>query len=118
VAELTGRSGRILRYKNSQDFHYVRRIQEKASNNFGLSIPKSNEDFDKLNITEKKKFMDGRKSVAIISDAASTGISLHAAKGSGAAHKRRVHFTIEVCFAFILYCIGEYKGCIISSTYL
>jgi hypothetical protein len=40
--------------------------------------------------------MDGSKSVAIISDAASTGISLHSAKGSGASHKRRIHYTIEL----------------------
>jgi hypothetical protein len=63
---------------------------------FGLDMPKSQDDCDKLNIVEKKKFMDGQKSVAIISEAASMGISLRAALGSAAAHKRRVHFTIEV----------------------
>ena len=100
VAELTGRSGRILRYGENDQFHYVRRIQELSNQkSYGLSLPKNSEDFDKLNIVEKKKFMDGRKSVAIISDAASTGISLHAAKDSGAANKRRVHFTIELPWA-------------------
>jgi hypothetical protein len=97
---LTGRSGRIVRYKESRQFRYVRRLDGTSSKqkSYGLCMPKSAEDCDKLNIVEKKKFMDGRKSVVIISDAASTGISLHAAKGSGAAHKRRVHFTIEVRF--------------------
>jgi hypothetical protein len=100
VAELTGRSGRILRCSDKNQFHYVRRIQEQSNQkSYGLSMPKNCEDFDKINVVEKKRFMDGRKSVAIISDAASTGISLHAARGSSAAHKRRVHFTIELPWA-------------------
>lgn len=98
VAELTGRSGRIVRH--GQQFQYVKRIQESSNHKtLGLSMPKSAEDFDKLNIVEKKRFMDGRKSVAIISDAASTGISLHAAAGCGSSHKRRVHLTIELPWA-------------------
>ena len=95
VAELTGRTGRIIRAKDKEHFHYVKRIGGSSNTSFGLGMP-NNDNFDELNIVEKKYFLDGKKNVAIISDAASTGISLHAAEGTGASDKRRVHFTIEV----------------------
>ena len=100
VAELTGRSGRIVRHKDGKHYQYTRRIQESSNQKvLGLSMPKNTEDFDKLNIVEKKRFMEKNKKVAIISDAASTGISLHAAAGSGNCHRRRVHLTIELPWA-------------------
>jgi hypothetical protein len=41
VAELTGRLGRILRYGDKDQFHYVRRIQEQSNQkSYGLSMPK------------------------------------------------------------------------------
>ena len=95
VAEMTGRSGRIVR-TGENEYKFVKRLSTPAKQKYGLSMPTSSEDADRLNIVEKRKFMNGNKSVAIISDAASTGISLHSAEGSGASHKRRVHFTIEV----------------------
>eukprot|EP00980_Cylindrotheca_fusiformis_P021383 scaffold8259_cov143-Cylindrotheca_fusiformis.AAC.1 len=81
VSEMTGRPGRIVR-RSSKYFVYSKRCTEDAN--------------DRINLVEKRKFMDGIKPFAIISDAASTGISLHAAQGSGASHKRRIHYTIEL----------------------
>ena len=99
VAEMTGRSGRILRNK-SGNYKYVKRFGASKKKSYGLSMPVSREDeSDRLNIVEKRKFMEGKKSVAIISDAASTGISLHADRRCNSSHKRRVHFTIELPWA-------------------
>ena len=82
VAEMTGRAARMERRKGY--FVYTKR---GATN--------SSDDSDRINLVERRQFMDGSKPYAIISDAASTGISLHSARGSAGGHKRRVHYTIE-----------------------
>ncbi|KAL7448691.1 hypothetical protein ACHAWC_000839, partial [Mediolabrus comicus] len=69
VAELTGRKSR----------------QRKGEN-----VP-----FDQINIEEKNNFQNGSKLVAILSEAASTGISLQADKRVK-NQRRRVHVTIEL----------------------
>ena len=63
VAELTGRKGRLI--KHNGKFRFASRAEN------GVTI-------DKQNVFEKSQFMDGNKLVAIISDAASSGISLQA----------------------------------------
>ncbi|ACO64342.1 predicted protein [Micromonas commoda] len=75
VAEMTGRRGRIVRV---------------SRNNF-----KKVEQVDGVNLREKTAFQRGAKLVAIISDAASTGISLHARRDEP-NQRRRVHVTIEL----------------------
>ena len=93
------RSGRLISNSKGK-FKYVKRLGTMAKEKrYGLSMPISEEDTERVNILEKKKFMDGKKKVAIISDAASTGISLHAKIGSGASDRRRVHYTIELPWA-------------------
>ena len=95
VAEMTGRNGRIVRdTKKQQLFVYSKRVVDSDTKK--KNPLNRGEDSDRINLIERRLFMDGSKSVAIISDAASTGVSLHAASGSGASHKRRVHYTIEL----------------------
>ncbi|KAL7444868.1 hypothetical protein ACHAXM_009693 [Skeletonema potamos] len=98
VAEMTGRSGRILRKKDNI-FRYTKRFGGTQTS-YGLSMPINRDDeSDCLNVKERKLFMDGKKHVAIISDAASTGVSLHSDRRCKSSHKRRVHFTIELPWA-------------------
>ena len=65
VAEMTGRKGRVVQDQVSGDVRYESRSE--------ADIP-----LETLNLTEKDRFMAAEKDVAIISEAASSGISLQA----------------------------------------
>ncbi|GAB4817714.1 hypothetical protein N2152v2_004760 [Parachlorella kessleri] len=82
VAEMTGRKARVARDARGRPAYELRAKPDSS-------------DMDSLNIKEKQAFMEGKKLVAIVSDAASTGISLHAS-AVAANQRRRVHITIEL----------------------
>ncbi|XP_054166800.1 protein strawberry notch homolog 1-like [Oppia nitens] len=81
VAEMTGRKGRIV-CNEEGNVQYQTRCEN--------DVPQ-----DMLNLVEKQRFMDDEKRVAIISEAASSGISLHADKRAKNKLKR-VHITVEL----------------------
>lgn len=82
VAEMTGRKQRLIRSKKSGKIVLQRR------NANGVSI-------ESQNVYEKEEFMSGRKRIAIISEAASAGISLQADRRAD-NQQRRLHITLEL----------------------
>jgi hypothetical protein len=81
VAEMTGRKGRIVS-KDSNNYVYEARNES--------DVP-----LELMNIVQKERFMNGEKLIAIISEAASSGISLQANRRYPNQF-RRVHITIEL----------------------
>jgi hypothetical protein len=82
VAELTGRTRRLISDVRTGQVQYKKRAPE------GVAM-------DRTNVYEMEQFQAGKKRVAIISDAASTGISLHASNRAE-NRQRRVHITLEL----------------------
>ncbi|HKR15311.1 MAG TPA: strawberry notch C-terminal domain-containing protein [Pyrinomonadaceae bacterium] len=82
VAELTGRMRRLIRDSNTGQVRYMKRAPD------GVAM-------DRTNVYEMEQFQSGKKRIAIISDAASTGISLHASNRAE-NRQRRVHVTLEL----------------------
>ncbi|KAJ8312814.1 hypothetical protein KUTeg_010187 [Tegillarca granosa] len=80
VAEMTGRKGRVVSTDDGISY------ESRSESDVPLEI---------LNLTEKQRFMDGEKNIAIISEAASSGISLQADRRA-INQKRRVHVTLEL----------------------
>lgn len=81
VAEMTGRKGRVIQTDNGQ-------IQYESRSETDVPL-------ETLNLTEKSRFMNGEKDVAIISEAASSGISLQSDRRVP-NQRRRVHITLEL----------------------
>ena len=77
---MTGRKGRVVSTDDGIQY------ESRSENDVPLEI---------LNLTEKQRFMDGEKNIAIISEAASSGISLHADRRA-INQRRRVHMTLEL----------------------
>ncbi|KAG0590125.1 hypothetical protein KC19_1G074000 [Ceratodon purpureus] len=82
VAEMTGRRGMLVRAKSGTGVVY------QARNTKDVTL-------EMINMHEKQQFMDGKKFVAVISEAASAGVSLQADRRA-LNQRRRVHVTLEL----------------------
>ncbi|KAL9664096.1 hypothetical protein QQ045_019493 [Rhodiola kirilowii] len=82
VAEITGRRGMLVRASGGKSVTYQARNTKEIT-------------MEMVNMHEKQLFMDGKKLIAIISEAGSAGVSLQADRRA-LNQKRRVHITIEL----------------------
>ncbi|XP_031383242.1 protein FORGETTER 1 isoform X1 [Punica granatum] len=82
VAEMTGRRGMLVRAANGRGVMYQARNTKDVT-------------MEMVNMHEKQLFMDGKKLVAIISEAGSAGVSLQADRRA-INQRRRVHLTLEL----------------------
>ncbi|EXB51233.1 hypothetical protein L484_019226 [Morus notabilis] len=82
VAEMTGRRGMLVRASNGKGVTYQQRNTKDVT-------------MEMVNMHEKQLFMDGKKLVAVISEAGSAGVSLQADRRA-ANQRRRVHLTLEL----------------------
>eukprot|EP00887_Chlorella_sp_A99_P005244 scaffold1.g5244.t1 len=100
VAEMTGRKGRLVRIKSSKSMGEGQAgqaveggVKFEARNVSGMGDKGAS--LELINVRERELFLEGQKLVAIISEAASAGISLHADRRAK-NQRRRVHLTLEL----------------------
>ncbi|XP_011014354.1 PREDICTED: protein strawberry notch isoform X2 [Populus euphratica] len=82
ISEMTGRRGMLVRATGGKGVTYLPRNSKDVT-------------MEMVNMHEKQLFMDGKKLVAIISEAGSAGVSLQADRRAK-NQKRRVHLTLEL----------------------
>ncbi|PRW58205.1 strawberry notch-like [Chlorella sorokiniana] len=87
VAEMTGRKGRLVRSGEGGAG-----VVYEARNASGVEAGST---LEMINVHERELFLSGQKLVAIISEAASAGISLHADRRC-VNQRRRLHLTLEL----------------------
>ena len=98
VAEMTGRKARLVRQQGG-----LTGVKWEARNASGVAASAT---LDLINVHERQMFLNLEKRIAIISEAASAGISLHADRSepSAAGHLAFVCLVpacaFSVCFAF------------------
>ena len=95
VAEMTGRKGRIVHKTNEQMDASSTAKSNNQSNYVYETRNESDVPVELMNVAQKERFMNGQKLIAIISEAASSGISLQANRRN-ANQFRRVHITVEL----------------------
>ncbi|KAL3149047.1 hypothetical protein ABBQ32_001892 [Trebouxia sp. C0010 RCD-2024] len=88
VAEMTGRKARLVR----QQGEGLTGVKWEARNASGVAASAT---LDLINVHERQMFLNLEKRIAIISEAASAGISLHADRRAK-NQQRRVHLTLEL----------------------
>lgn len=98
VAEMTGRKGRLVRRRNGEAG-----VKWEARNASGVAAGSS---LDMINVHERQMFLDGEKLVAIISEAASAGISLHADRYAFLSLKQQAY----VICSLIVIGASQYRG--------
>lgn len=79
---MTGRKGRVVSRDDGEVEYELRHA--------GTDVP-----LELMNMDEKEKFMRGEKLIAVISEAASSGISLQSDRRVK-NQRRRVHITLEL----------------------
>ncbi|OAF64529.1 Protein strawberry notch [Intoshia linei] len=84
VAEMTGRKSRTVKTKSGETL-LLNRADDEAS-------------IETCNLMERKRFMDGKKKITIISEAASSGISLHSDRRVK-NNSKRIHITMELAWS-------------------